>query len=304
VKRSNQPHQVHRHACPSRTRQAPPHPSIRRDPHCRDPRRRDLDVHHERLERLRNSEGAQPCQQRAIGRREGSHPQQVTWRAFTSHVDVVCFRKILKQISKTRKFLLTLKLSSAPDVQRLRSQGRDPAIPVIPPGPGRSPARAGSIQESSDTELHHGKERRLEGNVSSRSFSKRQARQRGAETGAEKEMSFARSFPINLPRGLRASSLLGAVVSMALSSGLLWTNAATAQTPQTPAPATNQCWDANSGELRDKASPTISKETKEPAPGRDQSAREAKAAPLSGNAAGSGRPAQQNAVRPPGVTDC
>jgi hypothetical protein len=38
----------------------------------------------------------------------------------------------------TRKFLLTLKLSSAPDVQRLRSQGRDPAIPVIPPGPGRS----------------------------------------------------------------------------------------------------------------------------------------------------------------------
>jgi hypothetical protein len=117
-------------------------------------------------------------------------------------------------------------------------------------------------------------------------------------------MSFARSFPINSPRALRASSLLGAVLSMALSSGLLWTNAATAQTPQTPAPATNQCWDANSGELRDKASPTISKETKEPAPGRDQSAREAKAAPLSGNAAGSGRPAQQNAVRPPGVTDC
>jgi hypothetical protein len=68
----------------------------------------------------------------------------VTWRAFTSHVDVLRFRKILKQISKTtlttRKFLLTLKLSSAPDVQRLRSQGRDPAIPVIPPGPGRSPA--------------------------------------------------------------------------------------------------------------------------------------------------------------------
>ena len=77
---------------------------------------------------------------------------------------------------------------------------------------------------------------------------------------------------------------------------------ALAQQGGTPPPATNQCWDNARGELRDKTAPTVARETRETAIGQDQSP--GRPAPPSGNAAGSGQPKNQNATRPPGVSDC
>ena len=70
----------------------------------------------------------------------------------------------------------------------------------------------------------------------------------------------------------------------------------------TPPAATNQCWDTTRNELRDKTSPTTTMKTKETGIGQDRS--QGRAAPPSGNAAGSATPSSSNAARPPGVTDC
>jgi hypothetical protein len=77
---------------------------------------------------------------------------------------------------------------------------------------------------------------------------------------------------------------------------------AMAQGLGTPPPATNQCWDTERAELRDKTSPTTTRKSGETAIGKDQSP--GKASPPSGNAAGSGLPKNPNAIRPPGVTEC
>jgi hypothetical protein len=77
---------------------------------------------------------------------------------------------------------------------------------------------------------------------------------------------------------------------------------AAAQSPGTPPPATNQCWDTARAELRDKTSATTARKTRETAIGQDRSP--GNPAPPSGNAAGSGLPKSPNAIRPPGVTDC
>jgi hypothetical protein len=77
---------------------------------------------------------------------------------------------------------------------------------------------------------------------------------------------------------------------------------AAAQSPGTPAPATNQCWDTARAELRDKTSATTTRKTGETNVGQDQSP--GNPAPPSGNAAGSGQPKSPNAIRPQGVTDC
>jgi hypothetical protein len=77
---------------------------------------------------------------------------------------------------------------------------------------------------------------------------------------------------------------------------------AAAQTPQTPPPATNQCWDNQRGELRDITSATTAKSTRDAGVGVDRSP--GTPAPPSGNAAGSSLPRNANAKRPPGVTDC
>jgi hypothetical protein len=67
----------------------------------------------------------------------------------------------------------------------------------------------------------------------------------------------------------------------------------------TPAPATNQCWDQTRGELRDKTPTTMTgkkQETADQSPGAP--------APRSGNTAGSGLPRNANAQRPAGTSDC
>jgi hypothetical protein len=99
---------------------------------------------------------------------------------------------------------------------------------------------------------------------------------------------------------MKQFSFAAVLVSIALAGPAL------AQGTERPAgtlpAATNQCWDTTRNELRDKTSPTTTMKTKETGIGQDRS--QGRAAPPSGNAAGSGTPSGSKATRPPGVTDC